>query len=176
MPRTSFRVSLWVMCLKRSIVLNLNVPIPIYYLPPLAVFSLSAFYCQASGGSSACRLGPWPPLGPRVNTPLSKNLTCVHHSLCNNAHRCRYVWDYLFFFLFQTKESGKNMLKTISEKRLTATTSQQNLREDLPEAIRSVSTISATQEIPKTPIASPNATPENFSTPLFIRKTSKYKM
>lgn len=78
--------------------------------------------------------------------------------------------------LLQTKEAGKNLLKTISEKRLTASSSQANLPDDLPEAVRNASTVSAPHETPKTPLPSPNATPDNFSTPLFIRKTSKYKM
>ncbi|XP_061376913.1 cell division cycle protein 23 homolog [Danaus plexippus] len=76
-----------------------------------------------------------------------------------------------------TKEAGKNILKTISEKRLAASTSAQppSLPEDLPEAIKNISA-SLTQDTPKTPFPSPNVTPDNFSTPMFTRKSSKYKM
>ncbi|XP_050361875.1 cell division cycle protein 23 homolog [Nymphalis io] len=76
-----------------------------------------------------------------------------------------------------TKEAGKNILKTISEKRLAASTSSQttSLPEDLPEAIKNAST-SIMQDTPKTPFPSPNVTPDNFSTPMFSRKNSKYKM
>ncbi|XP_004930901.1 cell division cycle protein 23 homolog isoform X2 [Bombyx mandarina] len=70
-----------------------------------------------------------------------------------------------------TKEAGKNILKMVSEKRLAASSSQSSdLPEDLPEAIKNVSTVSITQDIPKTPLPSPNVTPENFSTPVFTRK------
>ncbi|CAH0700387.1 unnamed protein product [Spodoptera exigua] len=75
-----------------------------------------------------------------------------------------------------TKEAGKNILKTISEKRSSATTSQPtNLPEDLPDAIKNAS-VSLSHDIPKTPLPSPNVTPDNFSTPVFARKSSKYKM
>ncbi|XP_075992623.1 cell division cycle protein 23 [Anticarsia gemmatalis] len=75
-----------------------------------------------------------------------------------------------------TKEAGKNILKTISEKRSSASASQQALPEDLPDAIKNASTVSLTQDAPKTPLPSPNVTPDNFSTPVFTRKSSKYKM
>ncbi|XP_045766886.1 cell division cycle protein 23 homolog [Maniola jurtina] len=78
-----------------------------------------------------------------------------------------------------TKEAGKNILKTISEKRLAASnSSQSNFKpEDLPDTIKNVST-SATQDTPKTPfpLPSPNVTPDNFSTPKFTRLNSKYKI
>lgn len=75
-----------------------------------------------------------------------------------------------------TKEAGKNFLKTISEKRTTASTSQQALSEDLPNAIKNASTASITQNTPQSPLVSPNVTPDNFSTPMFTRKNNKYKM
>ncbi|KAG6450381.1 hypothetical protein O3G_MSEX006554 [Manduca sexta] len=75
-----------------------------------------------------------------------------------------------------TKEAGKSILKIISEKRLAASSQPANLPEDLPEAIRNVSAVSITQDTPKTPLPSPNVTPDNFSTPVLTRKSSKYKM
>ncbi|XP_059049859.1 cell division cycle protein 23 homolog [Achroia grisella] len=76
-----------------------------------------------------------------------------------------------------TKEAGKNILKTISEKRLAASSSQPtSLPDDLPEAIKNVSAASLSHDPPKTPLPSPNVTPDNFSTPLMARKTTKYKM
>ncbi|KAM3964729.1 cell division cycle protein 23 homolog [Aphomia sociella] len=76
-----------------------------------------------------------------------------------------------------TKEAGKNILKTISEKRLAASSSQPtSLPEDLPEAIKNISAASLSHDVSKTPLQSPNVTPDNFSTPLFIRKNNKYKM
>lgn len=82
-----------------------------------------------------------------------------------------------YFHYLQTKEAGKNILKTISEKRSTAASSQQTLPDDLPDAIKNVSAVSITQDTPKTPLPpSPNVTPDNFSTPVFTRKNSKYKI
>ncbi|CAK1602824.1 unnamed protein product [Parnassius mnemosyne] len=76
-----------------------------------------------------------------------------------------------------TKEAGKNILKAISEKRLAASSSQPaNLPDDLPDAIKNISTASVTQDTPKTPFTSPNVTPDNFSTPMLTRKNGKYKM
>ncbi|XP_041980280.1 cell division cycle protein 23 homolog [Aricia agestis] len=75
-----------------------------------------------------------------------------------------------------TREAAKNILKTISEKRLAASTSQgNNLPEDLPEAIKNVST-SMTQDTPKASFSSPNVNPDNFSTPMLTRRSSKFKM
>ncbi|KAL4712786.1 hypothetical protein ACJJTC_011856 [Scirpophaga incertulas] len=77
-----------------------------------------------------------------------------------------------------TKEAGKNILKTISEKRLAASSSQptEPNPEELPEAIKNVSSISISHEIPQTPHVSPNVTPDNYSTPVFTRRNNKYKM
>lgn len=76
-----------------------------------------------------------------------------------------------------TKEAGKNILKTISEKRLSSSSSQQqSFPEDIPEAIKNASTVSIVHDTPKTSFQSPNVTPDNFSTPVLTRKSSKYKM
>ncbi|XP_013133925.1 PREDICTED: cell division cycle protein 23 homolog isoform X2 [Papilio polytes] len=76
-----------------------------------------------------------------------------------------------------TKEAGKNILKAISEKRLAASSSQcANLPEDLPEAIKNISTSSISHDASKTPFPSPDTAPDNFSTPMYSKKTSKYKM
>ncbi|XP_063617411.1 cell division cycle protein 23 homolog [Cydia splendana] len=75
-----------------------------------------------------------------------------------------------------TKEAGKNLLKTISEKRLAASSSQPHCsHEELPEAIKNASTVSV-PAADKTPLPSPNVTPDNFSTPMFTRRNTKYKM
>ncbi|XP_026321642.1 cell division cycle protein 23 homolog [Hyposmocoma kahamanoa] len=74
------------------------------------------------------------------------------------------------------KEAGKNILKTISEKRLSAPSSPPaTLPDYLPEAIKSASIVSTSHATPKTPLPSLNATPDNFSTPVFSRN-NKYKM
>ncbi|XP_053599682.1 cell division cycle protein 23 homolog [Plodia interpunctella] len=75
-----------------------------------------------------------------------------------------------------TKESGKNILKTISEKRLaTSSSSQQsNIPED-PESAKNLSGI-IPHEMSKTPLASPDDTPDSFLTPLFARRNGKFKM
>ncbi|XP_014362074.2 cell division cycle protein 23 homolog [Papilio machaon] len=76
-----------------------------------------------------------------------------------------------------TKEAGKNILKAISEKRLSASSSQcANLPEDLPDAIKNISTSSISHDASKTPFPSPNTAPDNFSTPMYSKKSSKYKM
>ncbi|KAG7311270.1 hypothetical protein JYU34_002301 [Plutella xylostella] len=75
-----------------------------------------------------------------------------------------------------TKEAGKSILKSISEKRATTSAQSETLPEDLPDAIKNASSVSLHQEPPKTPLPSPNVTPDNFSTPMFTRKNCKYKM
>ncbi|XP_013201225.1 cell division cycle protein 23 homolog [Amyelois transitella] len=77
-----------------------------------------------------------------------------------------------------TKEAGKNILKTISEKRLAVSSSssqQISMPEDPSEPGKNVSGI-LPHETPKTPLASPNDTPDSYSTPLFARKNNKFKM
>lgn len=95
----------------------------------------------------------------------------------NKIDVIHYKKNNIIYYSLQTKEAGKNILKTISEKRSSAATSQPtNLPEDLPDAIKNASTVSLSHETPKTPLPSPNVTPDNFSTPVFARKSSKYKM
>ncbi|XP_068621265.1 cell division cycle protein 23 homolog [Battus philenor] len=90
-------------------------------------------------------------------------------------HAAHYAYKCLEYE--STKEAGKNILKAISEKRLAASSSQPaNLPVDLPDAIKNISNASITHDTPKTPFQSPVVTPDKYSTPMFTRKNSKYKI
>lgn len=72
-----------------------------------------------------------------------------------------------YIYSLQTKEAGKNILKTISEQRLAASSSQPPaLPADLPESINNVSSSSTLNQISKC----------LFHSPMSSRKDSKYKM
>lgn len=110
---------------------------------------------------------------PIVSYSIHRVYICLYSFLGKNSLS---ITNTVRNYLFQTKEAGKNILKTISEKRVSASSSQPvTLPDDLPEAIKSTSIVSTSHATPKTPLPSLNATPDNFSTPLFTRN-NKYKM
>ncbi|XP_028155899.1 cell division cycle protein 23 homolog isoform X2 [Ostrinia furnacalis] len=147
----------------------------------MALFKLAKLYekCNmpnsaAAAYTAACQDAA--NAGSRELPPAQRYLAQYYLRFSLVDHAAHYAYKCLEHE--STKEAGKNILKTISEKRLAASSSSQptSLPEDLPEAIKNASTVSISNETPKTPLPSPNVTPDNFSTPVFTRKSSKYKM